>query len=138
MSGVKKSEQNRVVVRFKDGRLLKGYTYDFTPLRQTFHLKSGRGKDKKDTLEIRVADLKALFFVRTLEGNKDYVEKSRFDEVDNPHLRGLKIKLEFSDGEVMSGTTQGYSKNRKGFLSSRLILRATMNGSMCWQMPCTM
>ena len=112
MSSGLKSERNRVVVRFKDGRLLKGYTYDFTPVGETFHLKSGR---EKDTLEIRVADLKALFFVRTLEGNKDYSEKSRFDEVDNPQLSGLKIKAKFSDGEVIRGTTQGYSKKRKGF-----------------------
>ena len=112
MVAVKKSELNRVVVRFKDGDLLKGYTYDFTPLRETFHLKPGR---EKDTLEIRVTDLKALFFVRTLEGDKDYSEKSRFAEVDNPHLRGMKVKVKFSDGEVIRGTTQGYSKNRKGF-----------------------
>lgn len=112
MSSGLKNKRNRVVVRFKDGRLLKGYTHDFTPVKETFHLRSSQ---EKDTSEIRTADLKALFFVRTLEGNKDYSEKSRFGEVDNPHLRGLKIKLRFSDGEVMSGVTQGYSKKRKGF-----------------------
>ena len=112
MSSGLKSKRNRVVVRFKDGRLLKGYTHDFTPVKETFHLSSSQ---EKDTSEIRTADLKAIFFVRTLEGNRDYDEKKRFDEADNPQLPGLKIKAKFSDGEVIRGTTQGYSKKRKGF-----------------------
>jgi hypothetical protein len=110
-----KGEPNRVVVRFNDGKLLKGYTYDFAPAKDTFHLNPEPGKDKRDTLEIKVDLLKAIFFVKTLEGNPDYEEKKQFDEVKNPVLRGLKIKVRFFDGEVIRGTTTGYSKKRKGF-----------------------
>jgi hypothetical protein len=35
--------------------------------------------------------------------------------VDCSALRGLKIKLEFSDGEVIRGFSLGFSKERKGF-----------------------
>lgn len=112
---MKKDELNRVVARFKNGSMMKGYTYDFMPVGNMFHLTPIQEKDKQETLEIRVSDLKALFFVKTLEGDPGYEEKTNFDEVDNPRLRGLKIKVKFSDGEVIRGTTQGYSKIRDGF-----------------------
>lgn len=115
MSNETKSERNRVVVRFKDGRLLRGYTHDFTPVKETFHLTSEEEKDKGNIYDIKTTDLKAIFFVKTLEGKKGYPEKKRFDDVDSSGLRGLKIKIEFHDGEIISGTSHGYSRNRKGF-----------------------
>jgi hypothetical protein len=115
MGAVKKADTNRVVARFNDGKLLKGYTYDFTPLKDTFYLSSRRERKSADLTEVRVDSLKAIFFVKTLEGDPDYEEKTRFDEVKNPTLKGLKIRVRFFDGEVIRGMTQGYSKNRKGF-----------------------
>lgn len=104
-----------VVLHFKDGRLLKGFTHDFTPMKDAFHLTSEQSKDRGSEYEINCADLKAIFFVKTLEGNKDYVEKKRFDEVDTSGLKGLKIKAEFLDGEIIRGISLGYSKSSKGF-----------------------
>lgn len=115
MVNAMQGERNRVVVHFKDGRVLKGYTHNFTPLKETIHLTSEQDKDTENISEISTADLKAIFFVKTFEGNKDYVEKKRFDEVDNPDLRGMKVKAEFSDGEIIRGTSLGYSRERKGF-----------------------
>ena len=110
-----KGVQDRIVIRFRDGRLLKGYTSDFTPLKDTFHLVSSQEADNGTSYHVATEDLKAIFFVKTFEGNKAYVEKKRFDEVDTTHLRGRRIKLEFLDGEIMRGVSPGYSRGRKGF-----------------------
>jgi hypothetical protein len=107
--------RNRVVVRFKDGTLLKGYTLDFSPVKDMFHLISESDEDKGTTYEVDVEKLKAIFFVKTLEGNKEYKEKKRFEDVSTTQKTGLKIKVEFTDGEVMRGKTMVYSANRKGF-----------------------
>jgi len=107
--------RNRIVLHFNDNRLLKGYTHDFTPLREKFHLVSEQEEDKGNVYEIRCSDLKAVFFVKSLAGDKDYTEKKNFDDVDAAALRGLKVRVEFPDGEVIRGTSFGYSKNRKGF-----------------------
>jgi hypothetical protein len=56
-----------------------------------------------------------VFFVKSLKGNKDYIEKKRFSDVDAVGLRGLKVRVEFPDGEVIRGTSFGYSRARKGF-----------------------
>lgn len=107
--------RNRIVLHFQDNRMLKGYTHDFTPLRERFHLISEQEEDKGSIHEIRCSDLKAVFFVKTLQGDRDHIEKKSFDDIDAAALRGLKVKVEFSDGEVIRGTSFGYSKNRKGF-----------------------
>jgi hypothetical protein len=107
--------RNRIVLHFNDKRLLKGYTHDFTPLREKFHLISELEEDKGNIYEIRCSDLKAVFFVKSLIGDKDYIEKNDFGDVDAAALRGLKVKVEFPDGEVIRGTSFGYSRNRKGF-----------------------
>jgi hypothetical protein len=109
------SKRNMVVVHYKDARLYKGYTHDFNPVRETFHLTSELDEDKGTIHEVKIADLKAVFFVKTLEGNLDYKEKKRFDEADTSQLRGMKIKVVFHDGEILRGVSLGYSKGRKGF-----------------------
>lgn len=109
------AERNRIVVRYKDGRLLKGFTHDFTPVKDIFHITSELESDKGKIYEVFCPHLKAIFFVKTLEGNVNYKEKKGFDEVDTSGLKGIKIRVEFTDGEVMRGISLGYSKNRKGF-----------------------
>jgi hypothetical protein len=104
-----------VVVHFKDGRLLKGFTRDFNPTKTVFHLTSEQDKDRGSEYEVDLFDLKAVFFVKTLEGNKDYSEKRKFEEIDSSGLKGLKIKAEFADGEVIRGISLGFSKSVKGF-----------------------
>jgi len=108
-------KRNLVVVHYKDGKLLKGYTYDFTALADVFHLTSEQEEDKGTVYDVNVTDLKAVFFVKTLDGSLDYKEKKKFEEVDTSRHRGLKIKIVFKDGEVVRGMSLGYSKGRKGF-----------------------
>lgn len=109
------SRRNLVVVHFKNGKLLKGYTRDFLPTRDSFHLTSELDEDKGNIHTVWLVDLKAVFFVKTLHGSLEYKEKKRFEEVDTSRHRGLKMKLLFNDGETVRGLSLGYSKERKGF-----------------------
>ena len=115
MAGGISSERNKVVVRYKAGKVLKGYTHDFSPAAEEFHLISELPEDGGKTYDVRIAELKAVFFVKTLEGNKAYHERKTFKDTDSIRLRGLKIRVKFKDGEVMRGTTLGYNKAKKGF-----------------------
>ena len=109
------TQRNRVVVRFNDGRLLKGYTHDFLPEKDLFHLSEDTASEAGGIHEIKVPDLKAVFFVKTFSGNKDYNEKKSFKEVNAAALHGIKIKVTFKDGEVLCGLSLGYNKTKKGF-----------------------
>jgi hypothetical protein len=98
---------NKVVVRFKDGTLIKGNTNDFFPNKPLFHISCKDGKIEKISLE----DLKGVFFVKDFQGNKDYQNKYE----DPIHGAGRKILVEFSDSESIIGYALGYSPDRQGF-----------------------
>jgi hypothetical protein len=56
--------------------------------------------------------LKALFFVRTLEGDPYYMERKTFDRDKPGHM---KIWIRFRDGEELAGWTDEYDEQKKGF-----------------------
>jgi len=118
MSSPDNDNRNQVVAHYKDGKLLKGYTHDFVPRKPSFHLTSEQVADKGEVYEVRIADLKAAFFVKTLEGDRFYHEKKGFREVDTSHLKGLRIEIHFKDGEVLRGTTLDYNDAKQGFFVS--------------------
>jgi hypothetical protein len=103
----KPMETNKVVARFKDGSLMKGKTNDFFPNKTSFHLETLSG----ETEIIEVEQLKAFFLVKDFDGKKDYNEEYE-DEVSGA---GRMIRVKFSDGEVITGYTLGYSPERQGF-----------------------
>lgn len=100
-------ETNRVVARFKDGSTRKGTTNDFFPNKAMFHLKSSTG----EILEIQTEELKAVFFVKSFQGDKD----RRDDYSDAIPGGGRKVQVTFFDDEILIGYSQAYSPNRSGF-----------------------
>lgn len=100
-------ETIRVVARFKDGTNMKGTTSDFFPNKAMFHLKSSTG----EILDINTEDLKAVFFVKSFQGDKG----RRDDYSDAIPGGGRKVQVTFFDGEILIGYSQGYSPNRSGF-----------------------
>jgi hypothetical protein len=64
-------------------------------------------------VEIRVAELKALFFVREFQGRPDYSDRKEFDPVRPPV--GRKVRVIFKDGELIMGATPGYQPGHLGF-----------------------
>lgn len=105
--------QNKIVVRYQDGRLLKGITNDFFPNKDLFHLVPMDAPPGSKPLELRTTDLKAVFFVKGFGGNPDYNDKKEFDPAKSSV--GRKIRVVFKDGELMVGTTNGYQPDRPGF-----------------------
>ena len=99
---------NRVVARYRDGRMVKGTTLDFLPTRGQFHVAPEGGGTP---VAVTVADLKAVFFVKSWLGDATYNELKEF----NGPVQGRKVQVEFRDGETLVGSTQGYQPDRPGF-----------------------
>ena len=100
---------NKIVVRFADGRIKKGTTADFSPNKTTFHLTD---RETGTNEEININVLKAVFFVKCFDGNAVYEEKSDVRRVG----LGKEITVQFNDGEVLIGYTQGFSPSRPSFI----------------------
>ncbi|HEY5998473.1 MAG TPA: hypothetical protein VI078_04130 [bacterium] len=105
--------QNKIVVRFLDGRRLKGYTGDFLPSKPAFHVMPLDAPPGTKPMLVQISELKAVFFVKDLVGNPEHRERLEF-RPDRPPV-GKKIRVVFRDGEVLVGTTQGYDPTRAGF-----------------------
>lgn len=101
----------RVVARYVDGRVLKGISRDVGADRPIFHVQPPEGK----TVEVSLSELKALFFVRSLDGDPQRQEDLKPDPTD-PRARGSTVvSLRFADGEEMVGLTIRYPPNRPYF-----------------------
>ena len=104
---------NKIVARFVDGRIMKGFTNDFTPAKDRFHVTPDGAALGAEPTPVKREELKALFFVKDFKGNPDHKEKTDFDP--SRAATGRKIRVVFKDGEILIGTTVGYQKGRPGF-----------------------
>ena len=104
--------QNNVVAHFTDGRVIKGTSLDAQPGKPICHIKTDEGM-----IEVAFRDLKALYFVKDLNGNPGYRETTEPDAADM-RLRGSRqLKIKFRDGEEMVGLTTGDPKQRPYFFA---------------------
>jgi len=98
-----------MVVRYLDGRVVKGHCNDFYPTKDRFVV-TERGTDQE--IEVSFADLKAVFFVRSFD--TDGALRPR-DDIDRYGV-GRKLKVRFRDGEEMIGFSSTYGVDRKTFV----------------------
>lgn len=108
----------RLVAHFKDGQISKGFSRDFDPGRESFHLEKRRAGIIA-SVQIRLEDLKALFQVKTWGRKDKHLGRPHgFPEGDsNRPAEGTYVKTvaEFFDGERICGFTRDYTPDRTGF-----------------------
>jgi hypothetical protein len=92
--------------------VLKGFTQDFLPNKDRFHLHPP-DKASGEAMEVLLKELKAVFFVKDFGGDPQYRERKKYLEGEKPS--GKKVEVTFKDGEVIIGSTLGYDRSRPGF-----------------------
>ena len=108
--------KNKLVVKFKDGKIRKGWSTDFKPNADIFHLHSIEG-DVDTIIEIVLSSLKAVFFVKDFIGDKDYKKVRTFEGQPKGTPSERRIIIIFKDGENFYGTTHSYNPERRGFFA---------------------
>jgi hypothetical protein len=88
-----------IVARFIDGKVLKGVSLDVDPKKPICHLKTESG----GTIEVALADVKALFFVKTAGGRAEYNEVKEATPGDSRLHGTRRVKAVFQDAEEIVG-----------------------------------
>lgn len=102
---------NLIVARFTDGRTVKGRSLDVAQNRPTCHVRTESGSME----EVALKDLKALFFVKSLDGNAGHVDGAEIS-ADDARLRGAHlVEVRFHDNERIVGLAMRYPPNQPFF-----------------------
>lgn len=108
---------NLVVAKKKDGTLIKGSIGNFLPDKLAFHINIRSGPTES-TIELKVEELKAIFFVKKLEGNKTSHDVPEKIVLPKTQTLGKHVSVNFVDGEVIEGFTHSLHLDRAGFYMS--------------------
>jgi len=108
------SPWQRVVVRYTSGRVIKGFCRDFSPSQSRFTVYPSLTASEHDRVMLPVDGLKAIFFVRDLDGDSAYVEEKTFTQPSH----GRRVEVTFNDDEQLVGTTLGYRADAQSFFVS--------------------
>ena len=93
-----------IVAAFIDGSRKKGQSLDVDPKKPTCHLKTETG----GTIEVSLADTKALFFVRSATGDPARNDTREAVAGDSRLMGARKVKVVFADKEEIVGVMNRY------------------------------
>jgi hypothetical protein len=96
-----------VIGRYRDGRLISGFTNDFSPSKSYVHISPARAATERQCLEL--GELEAIFFLRETD---DRIGADRVRERTTPY--GRNVALVLPSGEQMTGSTLNYSRQNRG------------------------
>jgi len=106
-------DNQKVILRFLDGRIIKGYIGEISLLSNHVSV----ADESLNEQDIQLNELKAIFYVKSFEGNKHCSEKKFFTKTSQ---KGSKILVRFKDGERLTGYLEGDVPWQRGFfLESR-------------------
>ena len=93
-----------IVAHFIDGSVKKGQSLDVDPKKPACHLKTETG----GTIEVALADTKALFFVRSPTGDPARNDAKAVAPGDSRLLGARRVRVMFADREEIVGLMNRY------------------------------
>jgi hypothetical protein len=103
--------EHKVVAHFLNGRLVKGSSTSIALDRPTCHVLT---PDQRSVV-VRLSELKALFFVKDLQGDRTHTDHQVIGSAD-PRATGAKrLKITFRDGEELVALAPTYEGTRPLF-----------------------
>ncbi len=99
--------KGKVVLRFMNGKVIRGYLKSINPGSETISVETKEGRK-----EISLSNLKAIYFVKTFKGDREYHEKKLYGLTK---VKGKRVLVKFKDGEFLTGFLEGPIPWEKGF-----------------------
>ncbi len=107
--------KKKVVIKYQNGEIIKGWVEDFRLDRESFILFPLIEYSQEERMEINFNALKAVFFVKDFLGDKNYkkIKTLNVDFKITPSQR--KLIVNFVNGEHLYGTSHNYGRHKVGF-----------------------
>ena len=105
------SSVSKVVIGKIDGTRLKGYIFNFSPMRDSFRLFPEPNSAQDAGKDVQLREVKAIFFVRDFSGNRERKDSQQV----GAGVHGRKLEVTFRDNEKIAGTTEAYNPQKVGF-----------------------
>ena len=102
---------HKVVAHFQRGLLIKGEAESIHPDRPICHIVT---RDRR-IVPVPLAELKALFVVKDLDGNSSYVERQAIEPADVRTAGAKRLEIMFTDGECLFVLAPAYDESRAFF-----------------------
>ena len=106
---------HKIVLKYQNGKIIKGWVDNFNPNRELFFLHPLKEYSNKEKLDIKLIDLKAIFFVKDFVGNNEYQKVRTFEDHNWNIPTQRRIIIYFKDGEKLYGTSYSYNPAKIGF-----------------------
>ncbi len=105
--------QEKVVLRLVNSEIIKGYIKDFSECSDETEVEDpATGK----VLSVKMESLKAIFFVKSFDGDPAYRESKRYGRMPEKKKR---VYVRFKDRESLLGYIEGDIPWKKGFFLSK-------------------
>jgi len=105
----------KTVIKYKNGKIVKGWVENFNPNRNILFIYPLKEYSDRDKIDIRLNELKAVFFVKDFVGNRDYEKVRTFEGHNWVTPTQKRIIVHFKDGEKIYGTSYSYNPTKIGF-----------------------
>ena len=105
----------KIIVKLQDGEEKTGEVLFFNINQPTFQMQADLGDGTKETLTIRMVNVKSILFLKKDEGGGTRLRTETIEQSVYAGTMAFRLIVEFQDGEVISGSTLKYNPNDKGF-----------------------
>lgn len=94
-------EPTKIVIQYNDGRVIKGFTRDFSLHEDCFHLYSAE-KPSAKAVKVLMKELKTVFIVQDFNGNSQYIEMKKY--FGGEEHSGQQVEAAFAEDEMLVGS----------------------------------
>lgn len=105
----------KVILKLQNGDEKTGEVMLFNINQPTFQIQVDRGDGTKETMTIRMENVKAVLFLKKDEGEGSRLRTENIEQSTYAGTMAYRLIVEFQDGEIISGSTLKYNPNDKGF-----------------------
>jgi hypothetical protein len=105
------SSVSKVVIGKIDGTRMRGYIFNFSPMRDSFRLFPEPNSPQNVGADVKLREVKAIFFVKDFAGNREHNDSQQV----SAGVHGRKLEVTFRDNEKIAGTTEAYNPQKSGF-----------------------